>query len=92
MAIILDEQSNDVLDEMGNEVLDEFGLSPITPIKNPGSWIPQPVGFGYVSTFTGVDLMTDLGVTLTTDLGIALSTQGRQVVGKYPGVWTGTGV
>ncbi len=59
--------------------------------KNKTSWLPQPMGFGYVTTFTGIKLTTDLGKVLTTDLGIALTTGGNKIVGKFPTKWSNTG-
>lgn len=91
MAVIFDESDINILDEMGNQLLDELGNTPpVAPVKNPTSWIPQS-GYGYVSSFTGVSLTTDLNATLTTQLGIALTTTGNKITGKNPVIWRETG-
>jgi hypothetical protein len=59
--------------------------------KIPTSWIPQPVGYGYVNTVAAANLTTQLGVTLTTQLGAKLQTGTNQVVGKYTTIWSDTG-
>ena len=92
MAGIFDEQNNPLLDEHGNQIFDEFGTAPIVPVKNPTSWIPQPMGFGYVSSSgRAIMLTTNAGLALTTQVGTPLTTWIISVVGKYPSVWTATG-
>lgn len=92
MAVIFDESDINILDEMGNQLLDELGNTPpVAPVKNPTSWNPQPMGFGSVTQFTGVNLTTNLLTILTTQLGAALTTTGAQVKGKNATNWTRTG-
>ena len=92
MAVIYDENDNPLLDELGGQILDEAGSAGGPPIKNPTSWIPQPMGFGYVSkTGVAVPLSTQGGITLTTNLGVVLTTWIISVTGKYPTTWTGSG-
>jgi hypothetical protein len=91
MAVIYDEDNNALLDEAGNQILDEQG-SGGGIVKNPTTWVPQPLGFGYVTNSgVAVPLTTQSGITLTTNLGVALTTWIISVTGKYPTTWQGTG-
>lgn len=69
-------------------------------VKSATAWIPQPMGFGYVTNSGAkVNLTTDKiinsGAALTTDTtintGAALSTGIISVVGKYATKWSSTG-
>jgi hypothetical protein len=92
MAVIYDEQDINVLDELGAQVMDEAGSTGGPPIKNPTSWVPQPMGFGYVSGGgSAVPLTTQAGLMLTTNLGVLLTTWVVSISGKYPTTWEGTG-
>jgi hypothetical protein len=92
MAVIYDENDVNILDEFGNQILDEAGSSGGPPVKNPTSWVPQPMGFGYVSNSgTAVSLTTNAGLALTTNLGVMLTTWVISVTGKYPTNWAGAG-
>jgi len=69
-------------------------------LKNATTWIPQPMGFGYVTNSGAkVNLTTDkiinTGAALTTDkiinTGATLTTGTISVVGKYATIWANTG-
>ena len=62
----------------------------MTP-KNPTSWIPQPMGFGYVAQATPLQLVTQTGAALVTQTGAGLKTGIQTVTGKYATAWSNTG-
>lgn len=59
--------------------------------KNPTAWIPQPMGFGYVTTVASLNLETDTLLLLETDTLKPLMTAARTVTGKNATKWSATG-
>lgn len=59
--------------------------------KNPTSWVPQPLGYGYVVTQTSVNLQTASLKNVETAALLPLETAAYKVTGKNATVWTGTG-
>lgn len=59
--------------------------------KNPTTWIPQPEGFGYVTTIAAKKLVTQTGVALVDQNGAALLTGTTSVAGKFVTPWSDTG-
>jgi hypothetical protein len=59
--------------------------------KNPTAWIPQPQGYGYVTTVASLNLETDTLLKLETDTLLPLLTSTTSTTGKYPATWSNTG-
>jgi hypothetical protein len=60
--------------------------------KNPTKWLPQPNGYGYVTTVTANNLIDQSSNQLVDQAGNALITGTTQVVGKTAITWSNTGV
>lgn len=59
--------------------------------KNPTAWQPQPLGYGYVTQTTPLNLVTETGAKLITQTGAFLVSGTQSITGKAPTVWSGTG-
>jgi len=59
--------------------------------KTAQTWLPQPQGYGYVTTITAQNLVNQASNQLVDQSGNALITGTTQVVGKYATTWGNTG-
>jgi hypothetical protein len=61
-------------------------------LKNPTAWIPQPLGYGQVTTVASNNLIDQSSNQLVDQSGNSLITGTLSVVPKAPTTWSNTGL